>query len=118
MRTVFYIAGVAALSVGLHLLVGWPATVLAGCAAAVASRHVLVGTTGVALGWGVLVLYTLLVHDAPTLALLSFLSEATGGVPAPVLGVLPAGIGALSGALGAVFARALHNGWRMWVNPS
>lgn len=118
MRTVFYIAVVAALSVGLHLLVGWPATVLAGCAAAMASRHVLIGAVGVALGWGGLVLYTLLVYDAPTLALLSFLSEATGGVPALVLAVLPAGIGALSGALGAVFARALHDGWLMWIDPS
>lgn len=108
MRTVLYVLGVAGLAAGLHVLIGWPATGLAGMAAAGARYPAVLGALGVGLAWTGGVAYTFVVSDAGTLALLSFLADATGGVPQAVLALLPTGIGAVWGAASGALGSALY----------
>jgi len=111
MRTVLYVLGVAGLAAGLHVLIGWPATALAGAVAAGARFPIATGALGVGLAWFGGVAYSFVVSDVSTLRLLTFLADAMGGVPQAVLIALPAVVGAVwGGAAAAVVA-----GLRKWM---
>lgn len=105
MQTASYITVIAVLAASLHALIGWPATLLAGMVAAGSRAPIRVGALGVGLAWTGWVVYSFFVSDAAVLALLAFLSDATGGAPPVVIALLPTGLGIVwggaSGALGA-----------------
>ena len=108
------VLGTAALSVALHLTLGWAATVLAGIGAgAGARRHGwALGATGTGLGWAGLVIYSAFVAPAAFRVLLDTLGAFAGTIPGSVLvgGTVLMGslLGALGGGIGSV-ARSLFD---------
>ncbi len=102
----------ALLSVLLHWGVGWKATVLAGVAAGIGTRHLhwFAGASGVALGWAVVVIYTAAVAPSSFRVLLDTLGAFGGNIPGEMVvgGTVFVGgiLGALGGGIGGVL-RAL-----------
>ena len=100
----------ALFAVGLHFLVGWEWTVLAGVVAGVWSssslRAGVIGAGGVALGWAVFVVYTAAVAPASFRILLDTMGSLSGNIPGEALvgmTVLLGGVlGALGGGIGAM----------------
>lgn len=105
------ILAAACLSVLLHWGIGWEATVLAGVAAGLGVRHLhwFAGAAGVALGWGLWVVYTAAAAPSAFRVFLDTLSAFTGTIPGEVVvgtTVLLGGIlGALGGGIGGVLRR-------------
>lgn len=94
----------AALSLLLHLVLGWAWTLGAGILGGVlAERHGwMVGAAGVGVGWMALVGYSSAVAPGATGALLDILSGLFGNIPAILVVVCTVFIGVLLGALGGV----------------
>jgi hypothetical protein len=101
----------ALLSVGLHLVLGWQWTFLAGVLAGGWNGEAvlpasLVGAGATALGWAALVLYTAAVAPASLRLLADAVGALAGNIPgAALVGttvLLGGGLGALGGASGAL----------------
>jgi hypothetical protein len=98
----------ALLSVGLHLTIGWEATVIAGVGAgAWVQRHGwALGAAGTALGWAGLVCYSAFVAPAAFRVLLDTIGAFAGTIPGEALvgGTVVLGtiLGALGGGIGSV----------------
>lgn len=100
------LAVVTLLSVLLHVGVGWEATVLAGVVGGAWPRdRWLVGGAGVALAWGLLVLYTPVAAPAAFRVLLDTLGAFAGNIPGEIVVGLTVFLGGLLGALGAAIGR-------------
>lgn len=102
MRAALKIAVVAALSVALHLVLGWGWTLGAGIVAGVwaGPRGWLLGGAGVGLAWGVLVLYNFAVAAGPVEQMAATMGGILGGVPGAATLGLTLLIGMLLGAAG------------------
>jgi len=99
----------ALLSILLHVGLGWEATVLAGVFGGAWSRdRWFVGGAGVALGWGLLVLYTPLVAPAAFRVLLDTMGAFAGNIPGAVVVGLTVFLGGVLGMLGAAVGRLLR----------
>ncbi len=111
------VVGTALLSVGLHLVLGWEATVIAGVVAGCSVDRAgwVLGACGTALGWAGLVCYSAFVSPASFRVLLDTLAAFAGTIPGSafvgatvflgsVLGALGGGIGGVARAL---FARSV-----------
>jgi len=105
------ILGTAAVSILLHLVLGWAWTVGAGVLAGVwgVRRGWLVGAIGVGLGWAVWVAYSALVAPGSVEALLGILGSLFGNIPGALVVVCTVLIGVLLGGLGGVIGtQATH----------
>lgn len=91
-----------ALSVLLHVTLGWESTLLAGIVGGFLSprRYGLAGSAGVALGWTVLVGYTAAVAPASFRVFLGTMEAFVGTFPGEAVVGLTVFIGAVLGALG------------------
>jgi hypothetical protein len=100
---------VALLSVLLHVGIGWEATVLAGIVGGIwGQARWFLGGIGVALGWGLLVLYTPLVAPAAFRVLLDTVGAFGGNIPGEVFVGLTVFLGGVLGLLGAAIGRLLR----------
>lgn len=112
-RSLLCIAATGAISVTLHLTLGWEWTVLAGVTAGLwrPGRGWALGAIGGALGWGALIGYTASVAPGPLRLLLDTLGALGGNIPGEaVVGatlVLGAVLGAVGGGLGTLLNPSL-----------
>ena len=100
---------VTLLSILLHLGVGWEATVIAGVVGGFwGQARWFVGGVGVALGWGLLVLYTPVVAPAAFRVLLDTVGGFGGNIPGEVIVGLTVFLGGVLGGLGAAIGRLVR----------
>ena len=93
----------ALLSIGVHLLVGWEGTVLAGVVGGLFVRTAsgwLVGAGGAAIAWTTLVVYTASVAPASFHILVDTLGTLAGNIPGEAIVGLTVFLGSLLGGLG------------------
>ncbi len=113
MKTIGKLIVVLALSLVLHLLLGWMWTAVAGIVAGLWTRRYgwLIGSVGVALGWAVLVAYSFYVAPYPTSEMARIFGAIVGNLPAAVTVaatiVIGGVIGGLGGATGNLIAASL-----------
>lgn len=108
MRTLLDILAVAALALGVHLVLGWAWTIGAGFLGGLfaAKRGGLVGLLGVALDWAVLVGYNYIAAPAATQTMTDTMGGIIGNTSGMVvvagtifIGVLLGGVGGVAGTL-------------------
>lgn len=89
-------------SLGLHLLLGWQVTVLAGVMAGL--RQVrsgwFYGAAGVGLAWLLLVGYNLIVAPEAVASMFTVMGGLTGNIPGALVGLMTVLTGLILGALG------------------
>ena len=94
----------AAISVFVHLVLGWQWTMLAGilCGVLMPARGWLWGFVSVAAGWGVLVLIDYLSAPAPIMRMLDMTGQILGNMPGAMVVALTILIGGILGFLGGL----------------
>lgn len=100
----------AAVSLVLHLLVGWEATVVAGGVGGLwaVRRGWLVGAVGAATAWLILVVYSLSVSPVSVRLLLETVGALGGNIPGEALVVGTIMLGGILGALGGSLGELLR----------
>jgi hypothetical protein len=89
-------------ALALHVLLGWPWSILGGAVAGFASARTgwLVGAVAVGLSWSILVTYNFAVAPAEISRFLAITGGVLGNMSGPLVVVVTVSIGALLGLLG------------------
>jgi len=108
------------LSLLLHLLLGWQWTILAALPIGFfrPRRAWIIGAAGVALGWSILIGYSLVVAARPTLRMLQFVGSLFGNLPAPAVVAVTALVGGILGLLGAWIGRSAADLRERWARTA
>ena len=95
----------AAFALGLHLLLGWPWTLVAGVVGGlwVGTGGGRVGALGVGLDWAVLVVYNYVVAPEPVATMTETVGGILGNMPGAAVVACTLFIGLALGALGGAF---------------
>lgn len=103
--------GALLLSLALHVVLGWPWSILGGVAAGMASTKTgwLVGTFSVGISWALLVLYNFVVAPVETSRFLTVTGGLFGNMSGPMLVVVTVSLGLILGLLGGVVGSLLRS---------
>ncbi len=103
--------GALLLAMLLHVVLGWPWSILGGVAAGVASTKTgwLLGMVAVGMSWSMLILYNFVVAPDETSRFLTITGGLFGNMSGPTLVVVTVSLGLLLGLLGGVIGSLLRS---------
>ncbi len=103
----------AALSLAIHVILGWAWTLLAGLVAGFFAKrlHGLAGGLAVGLAWSMLIVYSFAVAGAPTGRMITVTGYIFGGLPSVLVLVATLLIGVILGTAGGLLSTPVLHFW-------